>query len=1138
MKTPISTSCDIRLPRSGLRPLVSICLVAIAAHANWALAADDGLLNGFNNPPSTAKPLVWWHWMNGNVTQDGIAKDLAWMKRVGIGGLQHFDAGLATPQIVDKRLVYMTPEWKDAFRFTAQETDRLGLELTIAASPGWSETGGPWVKPEDGMKKLVWSETGLVGGKRFAGKLAPPPSVTGAFQSMGQRSFGHAMAGDPKVPTYYADVAVLAFPVAAPSAPAASVVRDGNGVVLDGSALTDGDFSTALQIPTPEKGRATLAIEYEKPQTVRSATLYSSGGVPLFFGSNYKAVLEASDDARTWRRVGDLAIATLPTTIGFVPVTARHFRVLFDPRPGNVNPALEVTIPGVDPGGLAAFAGMMGNSAEPLKVAEFELSSEDRIDRYETKAGFEVARDYYALERGLADAKGVDPKQVIDLTARLKPDGTLDWTPPAGHWRVLRLGYSLLGTTNHPASPEATGLEVDKHDGSAVRRYLEHYIGLYRDAAGPDLVGKRGVQAIVTDSIEVGASNWTPRLVAQFKRLRGYDPTPWLPALTGTIVGSRATSDKFLYDYRRTLADLIASEHYGTVATVAHENGLKIYGEALEGAPGTLGDDMSMRRYADIPMSAIWTHPRAQTLRNPSVIDMRGAASVAHVYGQNLVAAEALTSSLAYWYHAPAYLKRIIDLAFVNGVNRPVIHTSVHQPVDDKVPGLSLSIFGQFFNRHESWAELAKPWVDYLSRNSLMLQQGRNYADVAYFYGEEAPLAALFGDGKPVLGAPRTYAYDFVSPDALTGALVNDGGDLATPGGARYRVLYLGGSSHKMTLPTLRKLAELVEGGATVVGARPEGDPGLRGDAVEYAALTAKLWPGGEMTQVGKGRVIASTDVERALAKAGVAPDFRYSGGKEGASIPFLHRKLADGDSYFLVNQQDRTETIEAHFRVTGKAPELWRAETGKTEAVSYRIENGETIVPLTLHADESVHVVFRKVAAEPSRAIKQLEPVEIGRISAPWQVAFQAGRGAPAATTMATLTPLDQSPEAGIKYFSGIATYKNTLVTPRSWRPGKPLWLDLGEAREVAEVLVNGKSAGYAWHAPYRVDIGSAVRPGRNTLEVRVANLWVNRLIGDAQPGAQKITWTAVPTYKADAPLRPSGLLGPVRIISISSQP
>ncbi len=1108
-----------------------VALSAIPALAgDPAPQQDVSLEMQFRQPPASARPRVWWHWMNGNITRDGIAKDLAWMQRVGIGGVQNFDANLSTPQIVDKRLVYMTPEWKDAFKFAVSEADRLGLEFAIAASPGWSETGGPWVGPEDAMKKLVWSETVVEGGKPFSGKLASPPSVTGPFQSM-PKALGISEAlgrGKPKQPpAHYADSVVLAHPfVPARELPLPKVTAT-DGAAVDVGPLVDDDFSSAIELPLTEGTSPSLTLEYPGTQSVRSVRLHMPGSAMIFFGARVSPRLEASDDGKRWREVADVPITLVPTTVSFAPVSARWFRITFVPRTDGASDFLS-PVAGVDMSPMMAAASL---ATANLKIADLRLSDEARIDRFEVKAGFEVESDYYRLSEQVQEVAGIASDRVIDLTRHMKSDGTLDWTPPAGQWTVVRFGWSLTGTTNHPATEEATGPEVDKYDGDAVRRYLDHYLSMYRDTVGPELIGKRGVQALLTDSIEVGPSNWTPRLIEQFRRLRGYDPTPWLPTLTGTIVESRAKSDKFLYDFRRTLADLLASEHYGTIAKVANENGMIVYGEALESGRPSLGDDMAMRSHADIPMSAMWTHSRERGPRLSHIADVRGAASVAHIYGRPLVAAESLTSSMAYWDHSPASLKRIIDLEFVNGINRPVIHTSVHQPVDDKVPGISLFIFGQYFNRHETWAELAKPWVDYISRNSLMLQQGYNVADIGYFYGEEAPLTSLY-EKKRMEDIPGGYAWDFVNADALLDALRNDGDSLVTPGGARYRALYLGGTSQQMTLQVLRRLAQLVDGGATIIGTKPQGDPGLGNDSAEYAALVARLWPGSEVAQVGKGRVVASNDVGSALNRIGLKPQFHYTGGKEGSAIPFVHRRLPDGDSFFVVNQNDRDETIEARFRVTGKVPELWRAETGKMEAVSYRIEKDETVVPLTLGADESVHVVFRKSARSLAETVAVPELVTLSALEKPWSVTFQQGRGAPESVTFDKLLPLDEHAEPGIRYFSGIASYRQLFDAPEGWTAGQPLILDLGEAREVAEVLINGKHAGYAWHAPYRVDIGALVRPGRNQLEVRVANLWVNRLIGDVQPDANKVAWTPLPSYRADAPLRRSGLIGPVRLL------
>jgi alpha-L-rhamnosidase len=1114
-----------------LNRLLAAALLGTSALGLTTPIYADELTDGFQNPPNSARPRVWWHWMNGNITEDGIAKDMDWMQRVGIGGLQNFDANLQTPQIVDKRLVYMDDGWKKAFKFTAAEAEKRGLELAIAASPGWSETGGPWVPEADGLKKLVWSETTLVGGKPFKGKLTAPPATTGPFMTaLKSGGIDESMSGEKKAAkwNHYGDVAVLAFPVAASTVLPIPKATDLAGAPVDLSKVQDGDLETGIEF-VRVKGDPVLALDYGAPQTVRSASIFLPGAAAMFLGSMTSAHLEASDDGKNWRKISDFVVHPVPTTISFDSVTARHFRFVFGPGTFGLG-GMSAPEQGLD---MSALAGLGAAMNKPLRVGDFRLSGDARIDRYEAKAGFETEPDYYALSQNVGESAGVDPAKVINLTGKMKPDGSLDWTPPKGNqWRVLRLGHSLLGTTNHPAPPEATGLEVDKFDGAAVRRYMDTYLGMYRGAAGQDMVGKKGVRALLVDSIEVGAANWTSRMVEQFKKLRGYDPTPFMPAITGTIVGSRAQSDQFLYDYRRTLADLMASEHYGVVAEVAKKQGLTVYGEALESFRPSLGDDMAMRKHNDIPMSAMWTHSRQEGPRPSHVVDMRGAASVAHIYGQNLTAAESMTSAMAPWAHTPKYLKRIIDLEFVNGINRPVIHTSVHQPRDDKFPGLTLFIFGQYFNRHDAWAEMAKPWVDYLSRNSYMLQQGRNAADLGYFIGEEAPLTTL-KDTKQLEDVPAHYAYDFVNNDALFEALSNDGTEIVAKGGARYKALYLGGSSRKMTLATLKRLAALAEGGATIIGTKPEGSPSLSHDAAEYNALLAKLWSGGAETAVGKGKVIASKDVEASMASAGVAPQFRYEGAQADASIPFVQRKLADGDSFFVVNQKDRTETIQARFRVTGKTPEIWRAETGKTEAVSYTIENGETTIPLTLAADESLHIVFRKPAVSESLAIKKLVPTEIAKLDGPWTVAFQPGRGAPSSATLAALAPLSDNADPGIKHFSGIATYSKSFTAPKGWKAGQPLWIDLGEVSEMAEVKINGKIAGAAWHAPYQIDIGDALQKGKNTIEVRVANTWINRLIGDAGlPEDKRITWAAGPTYGANAKLRPSGLIGPVTLL------
>lgn len=906
--------------------------------------------------------------------------------------------------------------------------------------------------------------------------------------------------------------------------PAASA---STGAAVDARVLSDSDLTSGVTLTSVIAGpNPSLTLDYGKVRTFRSARLFVGGGALPLIGPLMAATLEVSEDKAAWAKVTDIPVDPVPTTVSFPPASGRYFRIVLKPALGGGGP------PPAGDNGLAMediFGTMIGGLLmKPAIVGDFRLSGEARVDRSELKSGFALIPDYFALPAVADGAAGAPPARTINLTSLMRSDGSLDWTPPPGDWRIIRFGYSLLGTTNHPATEEATGLEVDKYDGNAVRRYMEHYIAMYRDATGPDLIGKKGVRALLTDSIEVGAANWTPEFVARFKSLRGYDPLPWLPAIAGTLVGTREDTDRFLFDYRRTLAELISSEHYRTVAEVAHENGLIVYGEAQESGRHTMGDDMAMRSHADVPMAALWTYPKGQGPRLDNVVDIKGAASVAHIYGRKIVAAESLTASMAPWAFGPADLKRMVDLEFVLGVNRPVIHTSVHVPRDDKVPGLSLGGIGQFFNRNESWAELARPWVDYLARNSFMLQQGVNVADVAYYYGEEAPITGLYSKA-PVADAPRGYAYDFVNVDALANALTNDGPDLITPGGARYKVLYLGGSSRISSLATLRRIEELARGGATIVGMKPVASPGLADRGAEFATIVSCLWGHEKVTQVGKGLVIASTDVEAALSQIGARPALHLTGAELGSQVLFNHRRLADGESLFISNREDKPLRIEARFRIAGKVPELWHADTGKSEAISYRTENGETVLPLELLGEQSVHVVFRKTAAQASLTVPKVQTQVVMKLDGPWEVAFQPGRGAPKSVTMPALKPLNESADPAIRHFSGIATYSLNFDMPRNWRKGRPLWLDLGNAREIAEVELNGAIAGHAWHAPYRIDISGTARRGRNTLKIQVGNLWVNRLIGDAQPGAAPVTWTDTATYKPTAELRPSGLIGPV---------
>lgn len=678
-----------------------------------------------------------------------------------------------------------------------------------------------------------------------------------------------------------------------------------------------------------------------------------------------------------------------------------------------------------------------------------------------------------------------------------------------------------------------------------MKSYLDGYLKRYSDTVGPALMGSAGISYLLTDSIEAGSQNWTDDILEQFQKLRGYDPHPWLPALTGVVIGSTTDTDKFLWDFRRTVAQLLAQNHYGELSDELHTKGMRYYSEALEFHRPMLGDDMEMRSKADVPMGAMWTWTGDSEPSPDYIADLRGAASIAHIYGQNLAGAESMTSNGPAWSFSPATLKKVADLEFAEGINRFEIHESAHQPVPDMAPGLTLGPYGLWFNRNQTWADEAEPWVTYLARSSYLLQQGHFYGDVAYFYGQQGPLTAVFGSHEPK-DAPDGYGYDYVNSDVVLNHLSFDNSRWAASGGTSYRILYLGGESQRMTLPVLRKLRDLVAQGAVLVGNRPVDSPSLADDKNEFHRVTDQLWgrkpeKQGIAHRFGKGRVYSGMTPNEALAALNLQKDFEYTKPEPDTKVLFLHRRLDDGDAYFVDNRENRDENLSATFRVEGKVPELWDAATGTVKAVSYRIANGRTTIPLHLDPYGSIFVLFRKPATTMEVELPAPHEVVLDELddalNGDWSVNFQPGRGAPEKAKFDRLTSWSDNTNYGVKYFSGTATYSKTIDIPASaLASGAHLWLDLGDVKDLAEVAVNGKYLGIVWKTPYKLDITSALQSGSNQLVIQVTNLWVNRLIGDQQPWSlKKYTFTDFTPYKADSPLLPSGLLGPVRLVSVT---
>jgi hypothetical protein len=988
------------------------------------------------------------------------------MKRVGIGGFQLADVAAGGGQTVDKKINFGTPEWYHAVHHAADEANRLGLEMSIFSSPGWSEAGGPWVKPEQAMKKLVWSETHVAGPRKFDGKLPEPPSNEGPVRDL-------SAGARPDAPKFYRDSAVIAYKTPADAVPMADLHPKAttNDGPIDDAALLDDSLNTAVTIGAPKDGLpAWLQYEFDRPFTARALSLGCRSRIPV-------GRILSSDDGVHFE-----TIATMPRpqgyhgaairTFAFPAVTAKFFRIELDGA------------------GLLPAAVIHGGTPIPAQqyiLTEAIFYSDARVNRWEDKGAFGSLMDRYdAVATPYAPESAViDQKSVVDLTGKLRADGTLDWDVPDGKWTILRMGYSLTGAMNRPATPAGSGYEVDKLCAKYVREYFDGYMGPIEKELG-DRVGST-LQYMTMDSWEAGMQNWTDDMIAQFRERRGYDPTPWLPVLAGRVVVGGPAADRFLWDFRRALADMFASEYYGTMDDELHKIGMKAYAEASGVALEIPEDTLLNKSHIDVPMAEFWVH--ALHPESMYLVDVRGAASAAHVYGKPIVATETFTGG---GYEAPYTLKKIADFWFTQGVNRLVFHTSAEQPTDTK-PGNTM--VGTHINRNITWAEQAGPLMRYFARVSYMLQQGSPVADLAYLLPEGAPSTMPFWGAGLQPAPPPGYDYDYLNTDILLHhvSVTADGrihvdGSSQMPEGMTYRALVLPPTS-QMTQEVLAKLHELVEEGATIVGPRPANSPGLKLGTVDYPYLVADLW--GDMDGVtdtqhafGKGMTYWGLTLDEVMHRLQLAEDFASSHGIESAPA-WVHRRTADADIYFVVNQADAPQHIDARFRVTGKQAEIWRPMTGEVSAAdpssgatevpdrsgnrepgiepaAYVEQAGFTTVSLNLAERESAFVVFRHPADAPAtttHANPHAAETVLATIQGPWTLSFPPNWGAPATVQLPQLTSWTENSNPGVKYFSGTATYhKEIRISPAWFHAGRRIVLDLGKVRDIAEVEVNGK--------------------------------------------------------------------------------
>ena len=1074
-----------------------ILILAAVLLAGQAALAQNSLQSNFADPPREARPYVWWHWISGNTSRDGIRKDLEWMDRIGIAGFHQFDAGGAMMQSLPPIVTptpYLSDAWKANFAYAVALADSLGMEVGIASAPGWSSTGGPWVEPADAMKKLTWRTLEVDGGSLQTIKLPEPYTTIGKFLNADPGMYGSAFE---KMTPWYEDIAVVAVKVPEQEKSmaelGATVSSSGGSFTL--GQLTDGDISNGAELPLNENGtHSWIQYSFPEPVTIRSFTL-AGGAMQDTFATNRTSdnYLMCSSDGEHWDELFRIPSSPVPQLTAVIPeTTARYFRLYI------VNPEPDYTL---------IYYGVPMVYPTGTRIHEWKLHTVSKVNHAEEKAGFASPVDLGCFP---TPESATAATQTVDITPLLRADGTLDWVVPEGRWRIYRFGASLTGKQNHPAPPEATGLEVDKLDPDAWTRYFRNYLDLYKDAAG-GLLGPRGIRYLMIDSYEAEWMTWTPRMDKAFRTARGYSLRNWMPALAGEVLYSAGQTEAFLFDWRETIGELFAA-NYDRVNDIIREYGMAgRYTESHESSRTFIGDGMDAKRSATVPMAAIWTPETNTGIINQA--DIRESASVAHLYGQNIVAGESFTTNGMYgkpytWY--PGNLKETADLALLSGLNRFFIHESAHQPSDELRPGPGLLIFGQWFSRHETWAEYARYWTDYLARSCYMLQQGRYVADILMYYGEGTNVVAEYWKGHPDI--PEGYSYDFCSPHALLNIISVRDGRAVTESGMSYRVVALGDHTDVMSLEVLRKLHQLVCGGVFLIGGEPARMAGRGDDSAEFARLAADIWHSGCAN-------VYTGSLAEGLALSGVAPDFRSS----VPGVRFVHRADGGRQIYWVRNFSGVEIHTDIVLRDADGPLSVLDPVTGKPAPGALR--DGK----LHLGADEALFVVADPDAG-PVVAPAPLKSVGTVALKGPWTVSFEGMDAPEGSRKWKELRSLTESDEAVVKFFSGTATYRNTFCLSRRNLPAV-LSIDLGEVGQMADVYVNGEHAAFLWNAPYKVNFEGLLKPGRNTIEVKVVNVWVNRLIGDAQPGAEGHTFTPVPFYKADSPLIPSGLMGPVRL-------
>jgi hypothetical protein len=1049
--------------------------------------AGHSLEKGFVTPPDSIQTSVYWYWISDNISREGVINDLRSMKEAGIN--RAFIGNIGLDDVPYGNVKMLSEEWWEVLHAALKTATELDIEIGIFNSPGWSQSGGPWVSAGEAMRYLTASETRITGPQKVSIPLAKPAEI---FQ----------------------DVRVIAYPAPKDDqliwTPALGKVNSTPRITgLD--QLFDQDPLTGVSLPAGSEW--VIEMEASAPFTARSLCLRTT----------HHPIQSPTE-----------LLARTPSG---------EFRTLAQFNINRSNPALNV---GFDPYApvvisfpettATAFRLVIKNPGAGTGLAEVALSASPRVAHYSEKTLAKMHptplpywHDYqWDPQPEPADrATLINPSSVLDLSDKMAADGTLTWEVPPGEWIVMRSGMTPTGTKNSPAAPEATGYEVDKMSARHTAKHFYGHIGeiLQRIPAAD----RKTFKVVVQDSYETGGQNFTDDFLSLFRDKYGYDPLPYLPVYQGKVVGSQQASDRFLWDLRRMVADRVAYEYVGGLRKVSHEHGLRTWLENY-GHWGFPGEFLMYGGQSDEIGGEFWSEGELGDIEN------RAATSCGHIYGKNKISAESNTCAGAPFSRYPGVIKQRGDRFFAEGINNTLLHVYITQPYEEKNPGVN-AWFGNEFNRKNSWFSQIDAYILYLKRSNFMLQQGLNVADVAYFIGEDAP--KMTGVTDPPL--PVGYQFDYMNAEVIEKFMTVKDGLITLPHGTQYRILVLP-QLETMRPELLAKIRELVRSGAVILGPAPLRSPSLQNlpaaDA-EVQKMAAELWGNVDGVNIksrrfGAGIVLNGMTMKEALAFIHCIPDCQLP---EDRTIHYGHRTMGDTDIYFLTNQTGERERVTPEFRVKGKQPELWEAVTGSIRILpAFEQKEKSTAVPLLLEPYESVFVVFRDESAPAvtsQLSANYPEPEEVTRLTGPWKVTFDASQRGPAEPVQFdTLKDWTTSSDPRIRYYSGTAVYTIPFELDQPSAEDH-LFLDLGRVTAMARVTLNGHPAGGIWTAPYRCDITRLVKQGTNEVTIEVVNTWVNRLIGDQHlPKNERATWCTVNPYKATSPLQPSGLMGPVKIL------